>query len=455
MDKELLSVGIDVGTTTTQMVVSRLTAQNRAGAFAVPRLDITKRTLIYESPVHFTPLVGTDLVDGSALEKLLREEYEKAGIQPEDVDTGAVIITGETSRRENAETVVRHLSHLAGDFVVATAGPDLESILAAKGAGATELSAATGKQVLHMDMGGGTSNLCLIQDGQVIKTGCLNVGGRLIKLNPRGEILWISPVLTGVTGLRTGETLTREEAVKLCRLLARVLEMAAGRREKDDLYSRFLTPGAGEIRLPGTVTVSLSGGVADCVEREIPWLTYGDLGPLLGQAIRESRLMTDFVSGSQTIRATVIGAGCHSVQLSGSTVFRQNVSLPVQNLPVAVLTQAQQDSPELRTIIQNKLSALDAPGILYLPGWQSPSYSRVTALADILAETVSPCRIVLQQDMAKALGTALSLRLPGQTPILCVDGLSVPQGSYLDIGEPVGSALTAVVKTLVFEKTEN
>ena len=91
-------MGIDVGTTTTQMVVSRLTAQNKAGAFAVPRLDITKRTLLYESPVHFTPLLGTDLVDGAALERLLREEYARANIRPEDVDTGAVYEGGQTIR---------------------------------------------------------------------------------------------------------------------------------------------------------------------------------------------------------------------------------------------------------------------------------------------------------------------------------------------------------------------
>ena len=129
-----------MGTTTTQLIVSKLQVQNQASSFAVPELQITDRQVVYTSPVYFTPLIGQDLVDGEGVARLVKEEYQKAGITPEQVDTGAVIITGETSRKENARAVLEGLSTLAGDFVVATAGPDLESVLAAKGAGAAELS---------------------------------------------------------------------------------------------------------------------------------------------------------------------------------------------------------------------------------------------------------------------------------------------------------------------------
>ena len=155
MSEALLSVGLDVGTTTTQLIVSRLQVQNQASSFAVPELQITDRQVVYRSPVHFTPLLGEDLVDGAGTREIVKKEYEAAGITPEQVDTGAVIITGETSRKENARQVVDALSEYAGDFVVATAGPDLESVLAAKGSGAVDHSAQTGKTVLHMDIGGG------------------------------------------------------------------------------------------------------------------------------------------------------------------------------------------------------------------------------------------------------------------------------------------------------------
>ena len=157
MSESLLSVGLDVGTTSTQLIVSRLTAENKAGAFAVPQIQITNREILYRSPVHFTPLVEGNLIDGTKLRDLVEEEYKNAGIKREEVDTGAVIVTGETSRKENAQAVLRSLSDFAGDFVVATAGPDLESVLAARGAGAFERS--QGKRILHMDIGGGTSNL--------------------------------------------------------------------------------------------------------------------------------------------------------------------------------------------------------------------------------------------------------------------------------------------------------
>ena len=184
---ELLSVGVDVGTTTTQLIVSKLTVQNEASSFAVPRLQIVDRQVVYRSPVHFTPLIGTHLVDGEGVRQLLEKEYQQAGIRPEMVDTGAVIITGETSRKENARAVLDAISGFAGDFVVATAGPALESVLAAKGAGAVELSKESDKPVLHMDIGGGTANLALLRDGKILATGCMNVAAGLLSWGTVGS----------------------------------------------------------------------------------------------------------------------------------------------------------------------------------------------------------------------------------------------------------------------------
>ena len=438
-------MGIDVGTTTTQMVVSRLTAQNKAGAFAVPRLDITKRTLIYESPVHFTPLLGTDLVDGAALERLLREEYARANIRPEDVDTGAVIITGETSRRENAETVLRHLSHLAGDFVVATAGPDLESILAAKGAGATELSATTGKQVLHMALGGGTSNLCLIEEGQTVKTGCLNVGGRLITYENR-RITYLSPVAKNLTHLQVGDPVTEADLLPLAEKLTQALEMAAGKRPATELLQQLTTKEAADWTPVNADLISFSGGVADCVKEDIPWDAYGDLGPVLGRCIRKS-FLTPYHLADQTIRATVMGAGCHATQLSGSTVYHRGVTLPVQNLPVVAFAKQELVT---ETAIAKGLSRLDTPGILAMPGFASPSYEQVRTLAQTIIQGVGnrDIYVTVEQDMAKALGQAMALLSP-QRAILCLDGLPVQENCYLDVGKPVGPALPVIIKTLI------
>ena len=451
MSEILCSVGLDVGTTTTQLVVSELRAANKASSFSVPEMEITHRELRYVSPVHFTPLLQGDLVDGDKLRALVKDEYEKAGITPETVDTGAVIITGETSRKENAAQVLTSLSDLAGEFVVATAGPDLESVLAAKGAGATEYSRDTGKTVLHMDIGGGTSNLALCRDGNVVATGCLNVGGRLLKFKENGEITYISSVLAPIIPYKVGEILTEAQAQEVADMLASVLEMAASLREKDGIYEKLLTPEAKALTVNEPVVLSFSGGVADCIEQTVPWLSYGDLGPLLGRAIRRGRLCRDrYRLGSHTIRATVIGAGCHSAQLSGSTVFLQNVPLPLQNMPVAAISAREQEDlhPEQ---IRQRLESLEQWGVLALPGWNAPSYHRITALADVIAQAVGdrPCYIALQEDMAKALGHALALRLPPGTTCLCLDRVQIPADSYLDVGNPVGPAISLVVKTLI------
>ena len=445
---ELRSVGLDVGTTSTQMVVSRLGVENRAGAFSVPELDIASREILYESPVHFTPLLGIDRVDGRALRALLEEEYRRAGIRREDVDTGAVIITGETSRKENAREVLEHLSDFAGDFVVATAGPDLESVLAAKGAGAVEFSGKTGKTVLHLDIGGGTSNLALIEDGVITATACLNVGGRLVKVE-QGKISYISPVLDGIYDGKAGDPADREKLSELARKLAQVLEMAAGLRESDGTLEALVTQetdglppalcATPRINAGGKWVISFSGGVADCIEKEQPWDAFGDIGVLLGRAIRESRLCRgEYRLGEQTIRATVIGAGCHSTQLTGSTVFIQNVTFPLKNLPVVEKWE--------------DISRLDGPGVLVIPG-EALDFAGVRDLAkDLAGKLTPPIHIAAAGDMAKALGTQLALRLGRDVPILCIDRVRLRAGDYLDVAAPIGPALPVVVKTLVFER---
>ena len=452
MSEVIRSVGLDVGTTSTQMVLSELIVENRAGSFAVPEMEISGRRILYQSPVYFTPLIRGELVDADALRRIVDEEYRNAGIDKGDVDTGAIIVTGETSRKENAGAVLDALSQYAGDFVVAAAGPDLESILAAKGAGAVEFSRHTEKTVLHMDIGGGTSNLAWIRDGKILATGCLNVGGRLLKIDPDGRLIYVSPVLEGLFSDKCGDYVNRETVMTLAAELVRALETAAGLREDWEVLRRLETGGtAARIRdLVGIYgerpVISFSGGVADCIDNRQPWLAFGDMGPELGQAIRESNLCRgEYMLGSQTIRATVIGAGSHSAQLSGSTVFLQNGLLPLKNLPVVKLTGA--ESPEE---IRKMVAAQDASPVLALKGFSVPTFDQVAALAGKLAESgVQPLYLALETDMGKALGQQLALRLGPNAVVLCIDRVQLAEQSYLDVGYPVGPALPVVVKTLI------
>ena len=443
-----------MGTSTTQMIISEITVENQASGFTVPEMTITGREILYKSPVCNTPLKGHNLVDGDAIGKWVLQEYAKAGISRQKVDTGAVIITGETSRKENAAAVLQALSDFAGDFVVATAGPDLESVLAAKGAGATGYSQKTGKTVLHMDIGGGTSNLALITDGEIVRTGCLNVGGRLLKLDGTGKLTYVSPVLKKLCDLQVGDRPSDAELTRIAQLLCSALEMAAGRKEKTELLDILATDEAQnkwEIP-PIPVTVSFSGGVADCIEKFRDALSFGDIGPILGREIHNSSLCRgEYYLSGEPIRATVIGAGSHSTQLSGSTVFNRNAPLPQKNLPVICFSKEEQQSRDFAHRIGEKIARSDSREVvLAIPGYESPDYQAIGELAEKIIGGVGERNVYLcvQTDMAKALGQRISLLLPDR-PCLCLDKLKLSSESFLDIGLPVGPCFPVVIKTLI------
>ena len=451
MAEDLLSVGLDVGTTSTQLIVSQLTISNRASSFAVPEMQIANRKVLYRSPVHFTPLTEGNLVDGEKIRAIVEAEYQRAGISRDQVDTGAVIITGETSRRENAKAVLDALSEHAGDFVVATAGPALESVLAAQGAGAVSWSAETGNTVFHMDIGGGTANLALIEDGKITCTDCLNVGGRLIKVE-NGRICYISPVLDGLCEFSVGDAVTETALEPVAELLTQALEMAAGLRQPTELLQKLRTAELGThlgCHVENTV-ISFSGGVADCIDTQYEAFAFGDIGPILGKAIRKSKLCQGhYRLGEETIRATVIGAGCHSAQISGSTVFCQNMTLPMKNRPVVAVSE-QELTPDG---IRQKLAGQDTLSVLALPELGTVDYARIKSLASVIAQAMpTPVLVVTQQDMAKALGQAIALLRPDGESILCIDRVRLKNGDYLDVGNPIGPALPVVVKTLILEQ---
>ena len=460
MKESLLSVGIDLGTTTTQLVLSRLYVENRASAYSVPQMEIGEREILYRSRIHMTPLIGNDTIDAEAIRCIVAEEYERSGTRPQDVQTGAVIITGETARKENAKAVLRALSDYAGKFVVATAGPSLEGILAARGAGADRCAKTKRCHVLHIDIGGGTSNMALFDPaGELLGTGCLNVGVRLLKLSQDGTVTYCSPVLEGTSAPKCGEKTSPEALQPIIQMLVQVLEEGSGLR-KPELLSKFVTDHI--LRLPDVpLTISLSGGVAELIRRpEENWLRYGDIGVLLADAIRKSGLCQgNFVLGNETLQATVIGAGTHTTELSGSTVSWHGIAFPLQDLPVVTLPwEAEQAAPEvLGAAIKERIrNTAGGTAALALRGIRSPSFAQVSRLADGICagvrETVDPVVVVLREDMAKVLGQMLRTRLGAEIPLICLDNLKLQEGMYLDIGAPLknGSAVPVVIKTLAF-----
>jgi ethanolamine utilization protein EutA len=189
MNDSIISVGIDVGTTSTHLVFSRLDLVNESTPDRVPRIAISGRTLLHASDIYLTPLVENISIDAAAVRSLVEGEYQLARLTPAQIDCGAAIITGETAMMRNAEAVIQELSTLSGDFVAASAGPHLESVLAGRGSGAAEFSKRTGGTVCNIDIGGGTTNFAVFSAGEVVDTACIGIGGRFLRINDRLQLL--------------------------------------------------------------------------------------------------------------------------------------------------------------------------------------------------------------------------------------------------------------------------
>lgn len=473
MSKEtLLTVGIDLGTSTTQLVLSELTVENFASAFTVPRISISDKKVIYRSDIIFTPLLNQSEIDAEPIKAFVAEQYRQAGIHKQDIQMGAVIITGETARKSNANNVLRALSGYAGDFVVATAGPDLESIIAGKGAGAQTYSETKRKPVVNLDIGGGTTNLAVFKDGEVIDTSCFDIGGRLIKLDQQQKITYIAPKIQEIINkkgltLHLGDQATEQNLLPIISELVAVLENSIGLGTQSPFYQLLVTnhPLRKGEELP---IVTFSGGVADCLNTTSTNLfKYGDIGLLLGKYLRKSLIFSEkeVLESAETIRATVVGAGSHTAEISGSTIAYREQILPVKNIPILKLAQEDETLTvtELGQRIQEKLNwhrIEETPQIaLAIRGMSNPTFADiqrygqgiVEGLASLVAEQI-PIIVMVDEDMAKALGHALSAHLPKDYPFICLDSVKVENGDYVDIGLPVaeGAVLPVIVKTLVF-----
>ena len=470
-ESTILSVGIDIGTSTTQVIFSRLTFKNSAGYFAVPHIAIVDKEVVYKSNIHRTPLKNRVMIDGEKVRNIVAEEFRKSGYRPMDTQTGAVIITGESARKENSEIVLRELSDFAGEFVVSTAGPDLEAIIAGKGSGARQYSIDNQCTVANLDIGGGTTNICVFEDGNMVDTACLDIGGRLIRVKD-GRVIYMAPKLQWLCGrleidLAEGGT---AEPEKLRRLTAAMAELLA--------EAVHLAPEAAELSYMQTNhlladgtppdIVMFSGGVAACFGEEEDLFRYGDIGILLAQAIRKNEAFrrAAVTDARETMRATVIGAGNYSMNISGSTIEYTTKPFPLKNIPVVKLLLEREE--EIEKLPENMHRALqlyredqekDRQVALAMKGLKCPTFAQVQRIAELIADQyVRECGmgrhliLVLEEDIGKAIGQALHHRLKEKCSVICIDGISCGSGDFIDLGEPVasGNVIPVIVKTLIF-----
>jgi ethanolamine utilization protein EutA len=472
---ELTTVGVDVGSSTSHLLFAKLHLQRLTQSLS-SRFVVVKREVLHRSPILLTPYrPDSGLIDVQALERFFDDAYAEAGLSNQDIDTGAVILTGAALERANAKAVAELFASHGGKFVCASAGHNLEGILAAHGSGATALSRERGDTLLHVDVGGGTTKLGVLHNGEILSTAAVHVGGRLVAFDADERITRIEPSALLVAHelgipLELGQPITRDDRRRLADALVDILLDYLNGREPSRVGKQFLL--TDPLQLDGHVPagITFSGGVAEYVYGREP-TRYGDLGPdvadAIGVALRDGRMPAQAVQLGEGIRATVLGASQFSVQLSGNTVHISDASvLPLRNLPVvyARLQAPRPTAEDVAQSIRNGFVRLDLvegehPVAVALPWRGEPHYANLRALADGIAQAMPrslaagfPLVIALDGDIGASLGGILSEELDVVAPMVSIDGLQLVELDYVDVGEVIlpANVVPVVVKSLAF-----
>ena len=473
--RELRSVGIDIGSTTSHLIFSRLVLRRQSAALS-SRFEVAGRRVDYASPIMLTPFRGGTTIDTERLFAFFERAYAESGTRPEEVDTGAVITTGDAARKDNAEAIVRLFSERAGHFVCASAGPVLEARMAAYGSGAImrSLHGETAPSVLNIDVGGGTSKLAVVRGGRIEAVAAINVGARLITLDEDGVITKrerAASICARHLGLdlRCGRRADEATLDRLAAALADALLSLASGRALSPLASELMITAPFADRGPIDV-VFFSGGVSEYFYRESR-SNYGDLGARLADALRERSAAalpgTTIELSMERIRATVIGASQFTVQLSGNTIYIANPDLlPLRNLrvvavdldPVAIRAGAIREAIAERFARAGVEEGAETVALaLHWP--HGPAYAHLAALCEGVAGALSrsvekgfPIVVVLDADVSRLVGEILSRTLDRYRDILCIDGVQLQDFDYIDLSREHEHTRTVsvVIKSLVF-----
>src|SRR5499426_115761 len=467
----LKSVGIDIGSSTSHLVFSQLTLR-RQGASLSARFKVTERKVLFRSTIMLTPYLSGTLIDVAKVKQFIENAYRDARLQPEDIDTGAVIITGEALKKENAQPIVEYFAKYAGKFICAAAGHNHEALLAAYGSGAVDLSNTEHKTVLNVDMGGGTTKFSLIGDGVVSQTAAISIGARLIAFDENDVITRVEDA--GRTMMKElgykvelGEKITDQMKEDFGAYMARILFEVIEKGPSLPMARQLMvTPPFVNYRgLKQVQHIVFSGGVSEHVYDRDP-MAYGDIGPLLGKNVRAhlQRLPKEILrEPTEGIRATVIGAGEYTIQASGNTSYVSNErALPVHGLKV--IQASVRDGEPVDDTLKQSLRKFDLPRFtsglaLSLTVSGVPDYQSVKRIAEGVAEILKdaddpkcPLYLTLDLDIAKSLGGMLKDEFKIARDIIAVDGIEVGDLDYIDIGECLGitEVIPVTVKSLMF-----
>jgi ethanolamine utilization protein EutA len=464
----VLTVGVDVGSSTSHLVFSRIVMERMDSRYVV-----ASRETLFESAILLTPYADGETIDAAALGEFIESQYRQAGFDPDRVDTGALILTGVAAGRSNARRIGELFARQAGKMVAVSAGDSLEAVMAAHGSGAVARSVQNGA-VMNIDVGGGTSKIALCIDGQVAGRTAVDVGARLISTDPNGRIVRIEDaarLFVRELGLRAevGEILDPAMARALAQVMAERLMSAVrgGAPEAGGASLMRLEP----LTTSGRVDcVTVSGGVSEYFYGGES-ATFGDLGPALALALREriERWGPRVESPAQRIRATVIGASQYTTQVSGSTIYVSPIEiLPLRNVPVIAPSLDFDSEPidrvavcrEIQRVLKRQdLTQAGGPVAIYVK-WRGPvTFARldgfckgvVDGAAEILRQG-HPIVLACDGDVGGLTGIHFHEEMGISYPVVSIDSLELREFDFIDVGQilDMSGAVSVVIKSLIF-----
>ncbi len=465
---KLTSVGVDIGSSTSHIIFSRLEMKQRGTRYVVMR-----RSVLNESEILLTPYVDESTIDVEALGRFINRQYERAGLGREDVDTGALILTGVAVRRQNARAIGELFAREAGRFVAVSAGDGLEATMAAHGSGAVARSARSGQVIMNIDIGGGTSKIAICAKGKVYEVTALDVGARLVafdqgvfsRIEEAGHQHGAAAGMEFELGQKISPDGLRSMTSTMADRLFEVIRLSSLSSETKALLRLPPLSYRGKID-----AIIFSGGVSEFIyghENE----SFGDLGAMLANEVKQraERLGIPVVEPAARIRATVIGASQYTIQVSGSTIFITPLEVvPVRNVPVVApefpLEGEEIDPAAVSSAVRSALTRLDLtqaeqPVAIGFHWEGSATFARLQAFCSGVKEGLReiltkghPLMLVNDGDIGGILGLHFKEEMSFVNPVISIDGISLNEFDYIDIGAliPSSGAVPVVVKSLIF-----
>jgi ethanolamine utilization protein EutA len=463
----VLSVGVDIGSSTSHLVFSRIVLERLDSRYVV-----TERESFYQSDILLTPYASEDTIDADALGAFFEQQYKDAKVDPDEIDAGALILTGVAVRRRNARRIGELFARQAGRMVAVSAGDSLEAVMAAYGSGAVARSIRNNAPVLNIDVGGGTAKLAICAEGKVTDVTALDIGARLLVLDENRRIVRLEEAgrrfgaelgLSLAPGTMVGEDEAQALAACMAEKLSEAVRGGSPRAGGADLLRLDPLVHRGDIS-----DVSFSGGVAEYMyggEAK----TFGDLGPQLAGELR-ARLKDgpQLARPDARIRATVIGASQYTMQVSGSTIFVSPLdALPLRNVPVIAPSLPlgdDIDSAAVAAAIKAALKRLDLGGgespVAVFVNWRgSASFRRLDQFCKGIANGLEavlarghPIVLAGDGDVGGLIGIHYRQEMKLKNPIVSIDGIELREFDYIDIGAMLDTsgAVPVVIKSLVF-----